>query len=144
MMRTKPAGGKVDVLSQVSLFEACSPRELQKIAGLVDEIQMPAGRVLASEGRPGRECFVIAEGEAVVTLDGEELARLGPGEFFGEMALIDQGPRSATVTAETPMRLFVLDPRSFSTLLAEHRTVARKILQGVVERLRTMEDAPSW
>jgi CRP/FNR family transcriptional regulator, cyclic AMP receptor protein len=143
-MLTKTRNSKIDVLRDVPLFKSCTEKELTKIASLVDEIEMPAGRTLAVEGRPGRECFVIADGEAVVTLHGDEIARLGPGDVFGEMALIDHGPRSATVRAESPMRLFVLDPRNFSTLLARHRNVARKVLQAVVERLRTTEDAPTW
>lgn len=143
-MLTKTRNGKIDVLRDVPLFKSCTDKELTKIASLVDEIEMPAGRTLAVEGRPGRECFVIADGEAVVTLQGDEIAHLGPGDVFGEMALIDHGPRSATVRATSPMRLFVLDPRNFSTLLARHRSVARKVLQAVVERLRTTEDAPTW
>ncbi|HVL81664.1 MAG TPA: cyclic nucleotide-binding domain-containing protein, partial [Actinomycetota bacterium] len=104
-------------------------------------VEVPAGTVLTREGSPGREAFVIAEGRASVTLDGRAMAELGPGAFFGEMALLDRGPRSATVEALTPMTLFVLDARSFSSLLAETPSVVRKMLQTVAVRLRAYESA---
>lgn len=138
-MRTRAPDPRVDQLRDVELFRSCTARELRRIASLVDEIEVPPGRVLAHEGRPGRECFVVTEGTGRVTLRGEELAGIGPGDVFGEMALIDQGPRSATVRTETRMRLLVMDPRGFSTLIAEHPGVARKILQALVERLRDTE-----
>lgn len=136
-------GKKVDVLKNVALFSACTNRELTQIASLVDEIEVDKGEQLTTEGGPGREFFAIVDGKAKVTLRGKELANLGPGQFFGEMSLLDQEPRSATVTAATPMKLYVLDARRFSTLLDKHPAVARKILRGLAQRLRAIEQAPT-
>jgi CRP-like cAMP-binding protein len=134
---------KVNVLKNVSLFSACTNRELAQIASLVDEVEVDKGAVLTKEGGPGREFFAIIDGEAKVTLRGKKLATLGAGQFFGEMSLLDQGPRAATVTATNEMRLYVLDARSFSTLLDKHPAVARKILRGMAQRLREIENAPT-
>jgi CRP/FNR family transcriptional regulator, cyclic AMP receptor protein len=134
---------KVDVLKNVRLFSACTNKELSQIASLVDEADIREGAVLTREGGPGREFFAIVDGKAKVTLRGKKLAEYQPGDFFGEMSLLDQGPRSATVTATTPMKVYVLDSRSFSTLLDKHPAVARKILRVLAQRIRTLEKAPS-
>lgn len=135
---------KVDVLKNVSLFSACSDKELGQIGSLVDETDAKSGTILTKEGSPGREFFAIIEGHAKVSRRDDELATLGPGSFFGEMSLLDQGPRTATVTATSDMRLYVLDARSFATLLDQHPVVARKILRGLAGRLRDAEDAPHY
>jgi CRP-like cAMP-binding protein len=121
------------------LFSACTNRELRRIASLADQIEVPKGKVLTRQGDPGWECFVITEGEAKATMRGRGSATLGPGSFFGEMALLDQGPRSATVTAESDMRLLVLSSRDFSALLEEVPSVARRMMRGLAERLREAE-----
>lgn len=136
-------GSKIKVLQSVWLFSACTNKELSRIASLVDEVEVPVGAVLTKEGGPGREFFAIVEGEALVTLRGKKLATLGAGSFFGEMSLLDQGPRSATVSAATPMKLYVLDARSFSSLLDQSPAVARKILREMAMRLRAIEKAPT-
>ena len=138
----KTTSSKVELLKNVKLFHACSNKELARIAALADEHHVEAGEVLTQEGRPGGEFFVIADGEAKATLRGKKLATLGAGSFFGEMSLLDHGPRAATITAETPMHLLVLDPRSFMSLLDEVPSVSRKILRGLAERLRLAENAP--
>jgi CRP/FNR family transcriptional regulator, cyclic AMP receptor protein len=130
---------KVKLLSEVTLFSACNDRELRRIASLADEIDVPEGKVLTRQGDPGRECFVIAEGQAKATMRGRGTAKLGPGSFFGEMSLLDQRPRSATVTAETDMRLLVLGSREFGSLVAEVPSVARRIMRVLAERLREAE-----
>jgi CRP-like cAMP-binding protein len=84
----------------------------------------------------------VAEGNATAKIRGKKIASYAPGDFFGEMALLDQGPRSATITADTPMKLYVLDSRSFATLIDKHPAVARKILRGLAGRLRKAEKAP--
>ncbi len=132
---------KLAALAQVDLFRACTRRELAQIAALADLLEVPAGAVLTREGQPGREAFVIAEGRAHVTLKGRRVAELGPGAFFGEMSLLDRGPRSATVQATTDMTLFVLDARSFSGMLQQSPSVMRKMLQTVARRLRVFEEA---
>jgi CRP/FNR family transcriptional regulator, cyclic AMP receptor protein len=135
----KSRNAKLELLGKVRLFSTCNKRELARIASLVDEVEAPKGKVLVRQGDTGQECFVIAEGKAKATIRGIGSAVLGPGSFFGEMSLLDQGPRSATVTAETDMRLLVLGSREFSALINEVPTVAVRIMRGLAERLRTAE-----
>lgn len=126
---------RFEALQSIPLFESCSSRELAQIDALVAEDRASEGEVLIREGRPGRESFIILSGEAVVTVGARLVAKLGPGDFFGEMALLGrQNLRTATVTAITPMRLLVVDPRQFSTLL-QIEGVARSMLKEVVDRL---------
>jgi CRP/FNR family transcriptional regulator, cyclic AMP receptor protein len=132
---------KVELLRGVSLFSACSNRELTRIASLADEIEVPEGRVLIRQGEPGREFFVIIEGKAKVLRRGRRAKTLGPGAGIGELSLLDQGPRSATVTATSDMYLLVLDSRSFSSLIAEVPSVTGKIFRVMAERLREAEQA---
>jgi CRP-like cAMP-binding protein len=134
---------KIKLLKGVRLFSACNDKELGRIASLADEIDVEPGRVLTKEGTPGGEFFVVADGLAIATLRKKKLATLGPGSFFGEMSILDHGPRAATITADTPMHLLVLDPRSFVTLLDDVPSVARKIMRVLAERLREVENAPS-
>jgi CRP/FNR family cyclic AMP-dependent transcriptional regulator len=134
---------KIDVLQNVWLFSACTSKELGRIASLVDEAEVPKGATLTKEGASGREFFAVADGKATAKIRGKKIASYGPGDFFGEMALLDQGPRSATITADAPMKLYVLDARSFSTLIDKHPAVARKILRGLAGRLRKAEKAPT-
>ena len=135
---------KLDLLSEIPIFSACTQKELREIARLADRVSPLQGEVLAREGTPGREFFVIAQGKAKVVMGGEEIAVLGPGEFFGEMALLDQGPRSASVVAETPMTLYVIGSREFGELIDRVPYVTRQILRGLSNRLRSAEDAPSY
>lgn len=139
--RRRARDPKVERLSQIQLFSACSKRDLSRIAAMAEEIQAPAGRVLMRQGDPGREAFVIADGRAKATIRGKRSAKLGPGECFGEMALLHSAPRSATVTAESDMRLFVLGSRQFSALIEEVPVVGRRVLAAVAERLREAERA---
>lgn len=134
---------KADVLKNVWLFSACTTKELGRIGALVDEADVNEGSVLMTEGAAGNEFFAVVEGKATAKLRGKKLANYGPGDFFGEMALLDQGPRSATITADTDMSLYVLDAKSFSTLIDRHPAVARKILRGLAQRLRKAEKAPT-
>jgi len=132
---------KVERLSHVQLFSACDTGELARIAALTTEIEVPAGRVLMRQGDPGRECFVIEDGTARATIRGRKSTTMGPGDCFGEMALLHAAPRSASVAAESDMRLLVLTSREFSTLLEDVPSVARKVLAAVGERLRDAERA---
>jgi CRP-like cAMP-binding protein len=134
---------KVERLSHVQLFSACTQRDLSRIAALVEEIDAPSGLVLMRQGDPGREAFVIADGRAKVTIRGKRSAKLGPGDCFGEMALLHRAPRSATVTAETDMRLFVIGSREFSHLIDTVPSVARRVLAALAERVREAERAQS-
>jgi CRP/FNR family cyclic AMP-dependent transcriptional regulator len=134
---------KVELLENVSLFTECSKRELAQIADATVEVRVPSGTVVVEQGAPGDKFYVIAEGLAYVTLDGKKVASIHPGSFFGEMALLDQGPRTATVTAELPTRLLVLDSRSFVAVVKDNPSVALKIMRGLAERLRAAEAAPT-
>jgi CRP/FNR family transcriptional regulator, cyclic AMP receptor protein len=138
-LKRKDKSAKLKLLADVPLFTACSSRELSRISSLVDEVDAPAGKVLTRQGEPGRECFIVAEGRAKAAIRGWRTVSLGPGSVIGEMSLLDGGPRSATVTAETDMRLLVLGSRDFSALIDEVPNVARKVLRGMAERLRAAE-----
>jgi CRP/FNR family cyclic AMP-dependent transcriptional regulator len=137
--RRRSRNAKIELLGGVSLFSACSNRELTRIASLADEIEVPEGRVLIRQGEPGREFFVIVEGKAKVSARGKRAMTLGPGSGLGELSLLDQAPRSATVTAASDMHLLVLDSRSFSSLIAEVPSVTGKIFRVMAERLREAE-----
>jgi CRP-like cAMP-binding protein len=137
--RRRSRDAKLELLAEVPLFSACSKRELQRIATLTDQIDVPRGKVLTRQGDPGHEFFVIAEGRAKATMRGRGSVKLATGSFFGEMALLDQGPRSATVTAETDMQLLVLGSREFYSLVADAPTAARHIMRVLAERLRASE-----
>lgn len=130
---------KVALVEKIPLFEGFSTRELNQIARLVNEFEVPAGTRLATIGEPGREMFVIVEGEASVTARPERTTLLKPGDCFGEMSLLDGEPRSATVEATTPLRLLVLAQREFQQLLDETASLARKIMRTLCQRLREAE-----
>jgi CRP-like cAMP-binding protein len=141
LARRRARDPKIERLSQVQLLSACSRRDISRIAALMEEIEVPAGRVLMRQGEPGREAFVIVDGRAKATIRGKGSAKLGPGECFGEMALLHSAPRSATVTAESDMRLLVLGSRQFSELLERAPAVGRRVLAAVADRLREAERA---
>ncbi len=125
-----------DVLVSVPLFSACSKKDLALVAKRAEDIKVEAGKVLVSEGAAGAEFFVIIEGSASVARHGLEVAKLGAGDFFGDLALLDRAPRNATITAETPMELVVLGQREFSALIDEVPGFAHKLLAGLARRLR--------
>lgn len=132
-------GGKqkyLDHLADVPLFAACSKKDLEKIARATDEIEVDAGRVLCQEGQTGREFFLILAGKAAVKRGNRKITTLGTGQYFGEMALLDHGPRSASVIADTPMSLLVLGQREFGGLIDEVPGLAHKLLASMAARLR--------
>lgn len=131
----------VKQLSQVPLFSGCSRRDLQTIARVVKDIDHAAGTVIAREGEPGVGLFVIVEGTADVTIGDKRKATLGPGDFFGEIALLDGGPRTATVTATSDVQLLGLTEWAFRGLMAEHPSIAVKTLQQMAARLRNATKA---
>jgi CRP/FNR family transcriptional regulator, cyclic AMP receptor protein len=131
----------VDLLAQVPLFSGCTKKELQAIAGATKEIDHKEGATLAKEGDRGIGFFLIVEGTARVVVGGRTRRRLGPGDFFGEIALLDEGPRSADVVAETPVRLIGLTAWAFRQLVAQNPSIAQKLLRVMAERLRgTIKD----
>ena len=126
---------KLERLGRAHLFSECNRSELSKIAALTVEIEVPAGRVLMTEGDPGSEAFVIMEGRASVAIGGESRTTLEPGSCFGEMVLLEErSRRSATVTAETDMKLAVLSSREFSSLMQDAPHAAGKVLDAVRTR----------
>jgi CRP-like cAMP-binding protein len=136
------ADPRVDRLRSVPLFGGCTDKELAFIASRADEVDIPSGRVLTEKGQSGGDFFIILEGTAEV--DASPAKRtLGPGDFFGEIALIDNGPRTATVTAATPMRCLVLGHSQFRDVLHQNGEIAVKILRAVTQRLRAAAPLPS-
>jgi len=128
-------------LAELPLFSECSPRELEHIARLTDLVTFKPGEVLMAEGKIGHECFVLKEGEAVVSMNRHRLAKLGPGEIVGEMAVALNEPRVATVTARTKVRAFVMTAPAFASILDHCPTVARNVLASVAHRLREYQAA---
>ncbi len=123
-------------LKSIWLFSACTTSELRRIRSSLDEVQVPPGKVLVEEGRIGLEFFLIVDGKAAVTRNGRKVATLGRGDYFGELALLDRRPRSASVVSETDMDLLVLHQRQFNSLLDSVPTIARKLLAAMANRLR--------
>lgn len=126
-------------LASVPLFSSCSNRDLQKIAKASDEISIDEERVLVEQDAVGHEFFVIIEGEAEVKRGGRRIATLGPGDHFGELALFDGGPRTATVIAASPMQVLVLGQREFAGLLDEVPGLAHKVLANMARRIRELD-----
>lgn len=134
---------KIERLRSVPGLAGTSDKELARLIPYVDEAELPAGFVLMEEGKPGREAFVIVEGEAEVAVHGAVVAHVGPGEVIGEMALLDHSPRSATVVASTPLRVLVLDPVGFRSILRAP-SVATGLATGLAKRLRDVEGGPTY
>jgi CRP-like cAMP-binding protein len=134
---------RVDRLRAVPLFSGCNDKHLEFIATRVDEVDIPAGRVLTEQGQSGGEFFIVLAGEASVKRDGAVVDTISAGDFFGEISLLDNGPRTATVTATTPMRLLVLAPGQFQDVLHHDAEIAIILLHTVTRRLRAAAKLPS-
>ena len=135
------SNSKVDLIKSVPLFEHCSKSELAKIAQSADELDLREGKVLIREGERGREFFVIASGNVEVTRMGKPVATLGPGDFIGEMALLSNIPRSATVTALTPLDVLVITDRGFKGLLDRMPSLWPKLAKALAERIARDENS---
>lgn len=134
-------GEKIEHLQRVPIFQECSRRQLQALARITEVLEVPAGTVLTRAGEPGSEFFLIVDGTARVEVSPEKQGRLAPGDFFGEMSLLDGGPRSATVVAETPVRLLVIDRKNFWTLLTEVPRLTQTLLVTLSRRVRQAEQS---
>ena len=132
---------KIERLQKVPLLEGCSKRQLRAVARITEVVDVSAGKVLTSAGERGEEFFLIVDGAARVEVSARKRSKLGPGDFFGEMSLLDGGPRSATVVAETPLRLLVIARRNFSTLLADVPDLTQSILVALCRRVRQAEQS---
>jgi CRP/FNR family transcriptional regulator, cyclic AMP receptor protein len=126
---------KIELLRRVPLFGHCSKRELQEVAKVADEIDLRDGKEMTRQGQRGREFFVLLEGSADVNKDGRRVNTLGPGDFFGEIALVSDVPRTATVTATSPVRALVVTDRSFKRLLESLPQMQAKVLKALADRL---------
>lgn len=126
-------------LRNVSLFSGVTDAELAEISRVTTELELDAGTVMATQGTSAREAFVILSGTAEVTVDGQKVAEVGSGECVGEIALLDSGTRSATVVAGTPMRVLVLDPREFHSLLLTVPSITVKIASALAAMVRALD-----
>ncbi len=139
-MASTARGSIIDALSTVKLFSACNKKELQAVARLCTPISIAEGETMTTEGTSGKECFVITAGKATVTIGGQPVGIVGPGDCVGEMSLLDGGPRTATVTASSPLSAYVMSPREFQSLLEISPAIARKLATTLAQRLRALED----
>jgi CRP/FNR family cyclic AMP-dependent transcriptional regulator len=140
---TIPAMGRkafiADHIAAAPMFAACSRHELQTISRLATEIDVPTGQALTKEGTPGHEFMIVLSGTAEATRNGKHVATFTEGDFFGEIALLDPGVRTATIVSSTQMTLAVISPNEFSTALDEVPTLSRKVMQGLARRLREID-----
>lgn len=134
-MRLFTQNVKVEALKRTPLFEGLSKRELTELARVTEDLQVAPGTVLCREGRVGREFFVVVDGEAEVTRGGKKIATRRGGEFFGEIALVSTTKRTATVTATTALRCFILTRGDFRRVLDENPAVQRKVMEALAERV---------
>ena len=130
------ADPRVARLKAVPLFAHCNGKQIQFIATQVEDMDFAAGRVLCTEGHSGGDFFVLLSGAADVTRKGRRIARMAPGDFFGEIAVIDGGPRTATVTTTEPSRCLVLGPRQFQNVLHQDTDIAHSVMKAFALRVR--------
>jgi len=133
----------VELLRRVPLFEDLSNREVERLARSFKERKLSAGDEIATEGQSGVGFFVIGEGEVAYIVDGEETGRGGSGDYFGEVALIDDGPRTATVKAVTDVTAYGLTPWDFRPLVEDNASIAWELLQAMAKRLRAADQRDS-
>ena len=131
---------KVDLIKSAPLFSECSRKHLNEIAEIADEIDLSEGKELTREGRPGREFFVLIEGTADVKRANRRINQMGAGDFFGEISLITQRPRTATVVATSPVRALVITDRSFRRLLEQQPEIQGKVMSALAARLGPEEN----
>jgi CRP-like cAMP-binding protein len=129
------ANKKVEMIARVPLFADCSKKELEQIASIADELDLAEGKELTQEGAAGREFFVILDGSADVLQNGEKVNALGAGDFFGEIALISDRPRTAMVVATSPLRALIVTARAFRRLVEESPEIEQKVRTAAEQRL---------
>jgi CRP-like cAMP-binding protein len=131
----------LDHLARVPLFATCSTKDLQKIAKASDEIAVKAGTILTDQGQQGREAFIVVDGSATVKRNGRKITSVGPGAVIGELSLLDRGPRTATVTADTDMTVLVIDQRNFAGVIDQVPALSHKLLATLAGRIRDLDRA---
>ena len=130
---------KVRRLGEVALFQHCTPKELTRLAGITDQAVLETGQVLCRQGEVATAAFVIDDGAASVKVGEQVIGGVGAGEIVGEMGLLDYRPRSATVVASSPMKVYVIDARRFESVLEETPTLARNLLRELTGRIRGLD-----
>jgi CRP-like cAMP-binding protein len=130
---------KLDLLHGVPLFAGLDRRHLERLGMLTEEVDVPAGKVLIRQGEHGDDLMIIVSGTVGVDRNGARVNQLGPGDLFGEIALIAGGPRTATITAEAPARLLVVNRRDFHALMEEFPEVAVQVLLTLAQRIRDLD-----
>lgn len=141
-MRLFTKDTKVEALRRVPLFEGLSKRELELLAQVSEDVELPAGEALCREGQSGQEFFVIVDGEVEVKRRGRRVSTGQSGDFFGEIALVEDMPRTASVIAKTPLRVFVLTARDFRSVVERSPGVERKVLRTLARRLASLSADP--
>ena len=131
---------KLELLKSVSLFASMPRKDLEAVERLADTVDMQAGKMLMKQGDHGNEMYVIASGSVRVERNGKEIATIGPGQAVGEMALLSEGPRTATVTTREPTTAFVIGHREFHTLLADSADLRQCIFDNLAKRIRMLDD----
>lgn len=134
-----PKDEKLDLLKSIPLFAGFGRHELERLGMLTDQLDLPTGRILMRQGEAGHEAFVMIRGRAEIARDGQVIAERGNGEILGEIALVDEGPRTATVTLIEPSQLLVIGHRDFHTLMDEMPTVRAQVLGSLARRVRHLE-----
>lgn len=134
---------KLDLLQRIPIFSGFDRRRMERLGMLADEVMVPAGKVLMRQGDSGSDMMVVVRGSVAVERDGNRLNTLGVGDFFGEIALVDGGPRTATVTTLEPTTLLVITHRDFHAMMDEFPEVAEQVLNALANRVRHLEpDVP--
>lgn len=126
-------------LQKVPLFSSLTTKDLEKIAKAGDTLTLPAGQMIIDQGQTGREAFVIISGEATVRRNGKKITTVGTGAVLGELSLLDHGPRTATVTCDTPCEVIVIDQRHFSAVLSDVPALSQKIMANLAARIREFD-----
>jgi CRP-like cAMP-binding protein len=126
---------KIELLKRVPLFSKLDKKGIQDVAHIADEIDLPAGKEMASEGDRGREFFILLKGEAAVTKGGERINTMKEGDFFGEIALVTKMPRTASVTATSDVDVLVITEREFDALLKRSPEIGRRVAEALAERV---------
>lgn len=129
---------KLELLKRTPLLAGLSKHDIEEVGRLADEVDVRAGRVLLKEGDPGREFFVIIDGQIEVTKEGRHLRTMGAGEFLGDIALVVERPRTATATAVTDSRLLVVGHREFHSLMDQFPSIRVSVLESIALRLRDL------
>lgn len=130
---------KLDLLQRIPLFSGFDRHKIERLGMLAEEVDVPAGKVLMRQGEEGGDLMVIVRGRVAIERDGSRLNTMSPGDFFGEIALVVGGPRTATATAEEPTTLLVVNHRDFHSLMEEFPEVAIQLLNTLAHRVRHLE-----